>query len=348
MAIPTNALSRFGLNTTNSGDNIREDLADVIYNVDPTETPFVSNAARESSQSDFIEWLEDSFAAAADTPHIEGDDFSGDALTPANRLGNYHQITRKDFSITRRADVLRKAGRRSEVAYQVAKAGQEVKRSIEFIAVSQKAAATGNATTPPQTAGLGGWIRTNINQGSGASAPTLSSTNSGYPDAIGTRAGGAGRSLDESDFLGVQRLIYDATGKGANMALLNPRMKQSFSNYLFASSSRRIAAPQQDFGAKPGSGATVIGAVDMIMTDFGMVSMTPDIFAPKSNTASTCYMLNSDYWCLSYITPYRVYDIAKSGDSMKKMVLADWTVKSKNEKSSGALYDLDQEEAVAA
>ncbi|NIT13992.1 MAG: hypothetical protein GTN99_07065 [Candidatus Dadabacteria bacterium] len=38
----------------------REDLQDVIYNISPTETPFLSNAARMQATAVFHEWQTDS------------------------------------------------------------------------------------------------------------------------------------------------------------------------------------------------------------------------------------------------------------------------------------------------
>ena len=53
----------------------REDLADMIYDISPTETPFMSNASRGKAYNTFHEWQTDSLAAAtADNITIEGDD----------------------------------------------------------------------------------------------------------------------------------------------------------------------------------------------------------------------------------------------------------------------------------
>ena len=136
MAQPANILDRYDQAT--DGDTVHEDLSDVIYNISPTETPFVSNVGRGSTDNTYKEWLIDALADAADTPHIDGDEWAADALNAPDRLGNYCQITRKDLLISGRAEAVNTAGRRSEVAYQVAKAGQEIKRDIELISTSRK------------------------------------------------------------------------------------------------------------------------------------------------------------------------------------------------------------------
>jgi len=59
MAVPGNTVQTF----TRIG--IKEDLADVIYNIAPTETPFMSNAGKGSATQTNHEWQTDGLAAAA-------------------------------------------------------------------------------------------------------------------------------------------------------------------------------------------------------------------------------------------------------------------------------------------
>jgi hypothetical protein len=44
---------------------IREDLADVIYNISPVETPFISNAGKGTATQTNHEWQTDALEAAA-------------------------------------------------------------------------------------------------------------------------------------------------------------------------------------------------------------------------------------------------------------------------------------------
>ena len=59
MAVPNNTVETF------DRIGIREDLADVIYNIAPTETPFMSNAATGTAAQTLHEWQTDGLAAAA-------------------------------------------------------------------------------------------------------------------------------------------------------------------------------------------------------------------------------------------------------------------------------------------
>ena len=61
----------------------REDLSDVIYRIDPTETPFMSGIARETATAVNHEWQTQALAAPnGSNAQLEGDDIVADAATP--------------------------------------------------------------------------------------------------------------------------------------------------------------------------------------------------------------------------------------------------------------------------
>lgn len=338
MAQTTNTLDAYDLNTN------REDLADIIYDISPTETPFCSNVGRHSSDATYKEWTIDSLAAAADNAHIDGDEFSGDALTDGNKVGNYHQISRKDLVVTRRSNVVNKAGQKSAIARQVAKAGKELKRDIELAATKRKVAVVGDATTAMQSAGVPAWIRTNDQLGSGGSSPTLSGTTSGYVNGAGTV--GTARALSEATLMDAIRGCFDQGGN-PNMIMASTEMKQRMSTFLFSSSSR-VATQYQDQGKKASGGATVIGAVDVYVTDFGVVEIVPNRFSPSGATTSEVFVLDTEYWAISYLDGFKTETIAKIGDHERRMLLADWTVESNNEAASAVVAAINDTTAMTA
>ncbi len=65
----------------------REDLSDVIYNISPTDTPFLSSAAKTQATAVLHEWQTDSLAAAVtNNAVIEGDEATADAVTATTRF----------------------------------------------------------------------------------------------------------------------------------------------------------------------------------------------------------------------------------------------------------------------
>ena len=111
MALPANTT------TTYTRVGIREDLADVIYNIAPTETPFMSNAGKGSASQTNYEWQTDGLTAAAANAQLEGDDAANLAAVATTRLGNFTQISTKVIGVSGSDQAVTNAGRGDELAY---------------------------------------------------------------------------------------------------------------------------------------------------------------------------------------------------------------------------------------
>ena len=99
----------------------REDLEDVIWDVSPTETPFASRIAKIKATAVFHEWQTDALAAAATNIQVEGADAVASTAAPTVRLRNYCQIFSKSPRVSGTQESVDKAGRESEMSYQVMK-----------------------------------------------------------------------------------------------------------------------------------------------------------------------------------------------------------------------------------
>jgi len=344
MAQLSNTHDRYDLDTT--GINTIRDVDKMIYNIDPEETPFVSNIVSPGSATNtYKEWLVDGYAAPdAANKHIDGDEFTNDALDSAEVLGNYLQISWKVLETTRRADATSKYGRSGEeMTYQLLKKGVELKRDIEYIAVGgggHQAAAAGSSSVAPTSASLGSWLRTNVNRGSGGASPTLSSTTYGYPNAAPTD--GTVRALSQATLLSVVTAI-DTASRAPDMIMVDKTMKTRISAYLFSSGSR-VATPYMPLSEGTKKAATMIGAVDIYVTDSGVLDIVPNRFQRGRDV----FVLNSKDWRIDYLTKYKTGDIARTGDAQRKSIIADWTLVSKNEKGSGIVADIDSSLAMTA
>lgn len=340
MTQPTNTFDRYDLDT--KGDDAREDLSDIIYNISPTDTPFMSNASRGTASNTLTEWLIDELADPDTTnAQIDGDDFAGEAQVDAARLGNYCQISWKDIVISRRANKINKAGRKSELAYKLAKKGKELKRDVEAILTgANQVASAGNSTTAGTLADLTSWLKTNTDRGVGGADPVLSNTTYGQPTTAAVD--GTQRALTEQGLLDIIASIYDEGGD-PGVIMMAPAVKQKFSNYMFGTSAR-IATPYQDHGANAKGGVTAIGAVDVYVSDFGVLDVVPNRFQRDRDV----FVLDMEYWSVNYFDGFMTEVIAKSGDSEKRRILADYTLCSKNEAASGIYADVDPTAAMTA
>ena len=338
----TNTLDAYDITS-----GIREDFMNMIYNIAPVETPYVSMIAGKGSQSQsYKEWQLDDLADADATPTVEGAEFQGDALTSPTRVGNHAQINRKDILVSDRANVSNKAGRNSEFRYEIQKAGKEIKRNVETAALLRQAATVGaGPNTAGRTAGVPAWIRTNhYHNSTGGSDPELSSSDglNGYPDVAG--AGGTIRGLTQTMLLTAIRDAWTAGGE-PSWILVSPQLKQNISGYLLTGSSARAATQYQDQG-KMGTveGLHVSGAVTWYDSDFGRFKIMPDRFQPTTEV----FILDSEYWEISYFRGYRVINLPKSGDNQRGFVLVDWSVCSKNEEASALISGINEATALVA
>ena len=118
--------------TTANATGEREDLSDVIYRIDPDETPLISNMAKETTSAITTEWLIQELAAAVDTNAVnEGADYSYVNPSATVRMSNVHQIAVNAAQVSNTLDAVDKAGRERETKYVQVLKGLEQRRDME-------------------------------------------------------------------------------------------------------------------------------------------------------------------------------------------------------------------------
>jgi hypothetical protein len=309
--------------TTYSAKGIREDLSNVITNIAPEETPFQSNIGRETISNTLFEWQTDTLADAAANAQLEGDDVgSFDAVTATVRLTNYAQISRKTIVLSNTEEVVNKAGRRSELAYQIAKRGSELKRDQEFIFLNGGIAVAGNTTTARVTASLGAFVKTNTDKQTNGVDPSYTT----LPNSA--RTDGNVRTFTETILKNVIQKVWTAGGT-PKILMCGPVNKQRVSGFSGIASSRFNI----DGGAKP---ATLIGAVDIYVSDFGNVSVIANRFQRERDA----WVIDPDYAKMTVLRPYQQVELAKTGDAEKRMLLIEYGLKVLAENAHGLAADL--------
>ncbi|MEX3555343.1 MAG: DUF5309 domain-containing protein [Burkholderia gladioli] len=319
--------------STHDARGIREDLADVIYNISPIDTPFVSNIGKTTADQTYFEWQTDALAAA-DTNNavIEGADAGDDTSVPTSRIGNYTQISTKTVKITGTLEAVEKAGRKSELAYQLAKRGNELKRDIEAIATGPQAASPGSDSAARKTAGFETFVIGNTIRGTGGADPAYSGGVGpnglpvGYPNTSPTD-GTAQTDITEAEFKAMLQKQWSAGGK-ADMVLVGPINKQKISLFSgIATRFRDVPAGQQ---------AQIIGAADVYVSDFGDVTIVPDRFKRER----TALGIDTEYVALAYLRNFQVNPLAKTGDAEKRQLLVEWGLKVQNPRAHAVYADL--------
>ena len=303
---------------------MREDLSDVIYNISPTDTPFMSSIGKTKATAVYHEWQTDSLAAAATNAAVEGADATEATLTATTRVGNRTQISQKTVGITGTLEAVDKAGRKSEKAYQLAKASSEIKRDMEFALLNNTVQSNGSAgSTARVLGGLQTWLATNGDFGTSGSAGATGTT---------ARTNGTNRTFEESLLKTVVKEVFESGGS-PKVLMVTPAHKQTVSAFA------GIAA--QRYMAPSDAPTTIIGAADVYLSDFGSMSVVPNRFMLSGNSANeVAFVLDPEYAAVAYLRPFFTNDLANTGDSAKTQLLVEYTLEVKNEAAHGIIADL--------
>ena len=306
--------------TAHSAIGQREDLTDVIYDISPTETPIMSTLARTKATAVFHEWQTDSLAAATSAnAAVEGADGVSATISPTVRLGNYTQIVQKVIQTSGTLEAVNKAGRRSERAYQLAKASSELKRDMEAIITANQGRDAGSSTTARKLGAILSWLKTNTSKGTSGTDPTTI--------GVSTRSDGATRTFTEQLLKDEVAAAFDSGGN-PTMLVVGSGLKQKVSSFA------GIAA--QRYQAPSDAPTTIVGAADIYLSDFSTLSVVPDRFMRTRDAL----LLDPEYAALAYLRPFQTNDLAKTGDSEKTQLLAEFTLEMRNEAAHAIVADL--------
>jgi hypothetical protein len=117
----------------------REDLQNTIWDVSPSDTPFMSSMAKQKVTATNHEWQQDELRAAGSNAKVEGADAGTASHTPTVRLGNYTQISDEVAQVSRTQQDVDSAGRSNELDYQIVKKSMELKLDMEHELLANKA-----------------------------------------------------------------------------------------------------------------------------------------------------------------------------------------------------------------
>jgi hypothetical protein len=313
MAQPTNTFA------TNDMVGIREDLSDVIYDVSPTETPFLSMVAHVEATATYHEWQVHSLTAASATNHvIEGDDATTDAGTATVRRGNYTNISDKVARVTGTAQSVTAAGRANEMDFQVMNRSKELKRDMESLLLANNARVAGNDTTARELAGLPTWLFTNTDFGATGANPT--------GDGSNARTDGTQRAFTEDQ---LKTVLQSAWTEGGNVSVL---MTGGFNRQVASSFSGGGTKTQKAEDSK------LHATFDVYVSDFGSLKMSPNRYCRTRDAL----VLDPDLWAVAFLPGRNMVttELAKTGDTDRKQVLSEYTLEARNEKGNAGVYDL--------
>ena len=302
----------------------REDLSDVIYSIAPTDTPIMNSIGKSKATGTFHEWQTDTLAAATTANAlIEGADATSITVTPTVRIGNFTQIVGKTVQVSGTLEAVDKAGRKSEKAYQLAKASSEIKRDIETIITANQGQSNGSSGSSARVMGsLLSYIKTNTNKGSGTTAGADPTT-----IGVSTRTDGTTRAFTETMLKDVIAKVFTSGGTPSAL-FVSPAQKQVVSAFTGLSAQR--------YQVPTNGQATILAGADLYQSDFGVLQIVPNRFMRTRDAL----VLDPEYAALAYLRPFQTTELAKAGDSDKSQILAELTLEVRNEAAHGGVFDL--------
>ena len=275
----------------------REDLSDLISNVDAKSTVFTSLAKKGKKPGNVVMgWQMDKYESPGVDGIYEGLDVAmgtpGSFDNPAKNRAlaqNYVQIFRRVFRISNLANEIQVvAGVKSELANGIAKKLVEIKRDMEYTFLSNADAnkedgdgETAGAVNPYHTKGLGSFLHANGGNGGGDDIAVPSAFR--RPAASGIAGTAAG--LTEGDVQNLLKSIYETTGSIRDYdAVVGPTLKRAFTGFTQSiTSSDEAASPVKVFN-QDASSRSFVNVIDVFEGDFGRLRLHPSVHV---NTVAT-------------------------------------------------------------
>lgn len=312
MTLITNALTTYGV-TTN-----REDLADVVYRIEPADTPFMSAVPRVSATAVLHEWSTQALGAINTTnAALEGDDFARAAATAPARRQNYCQISKKNATVTGTQRATNPAGIDDMKAYQMSLKSLELKRDMEAILLGNTGQNAGGATVARTLRSFNAWLSGNALRGTGgadATAATATATDS---------TTGNLRTFTEALLQSAILAAYQDGGE-PSLVLVGPRNKQIFSTFTGRTTSQQIVSADR-----------ILGAASIYASDFGDLMVKPN----RSQRSRDVYVVDTSKAAVAFLRPFTSYDAGKVGDADTTEILAEYTLEMRHPDAHAAVFD---------
>lgn len=301
---------------------IKEDVSDVITNISPRKTPFLSSIGDDKVHQPLFQWQEDSLRTVRGqtSAGVQGGDASLSAAVPTVMRNNYTQIFIDAVGVAGTTQATAAYGRSRELAYQMAKTAAQLKRDLETAFV-------GTA------------------QSSGAGSATTAATMASFQEQIATaNVFYAGASTNLTEALLVQAL-EEVYNQGADPTRIMVTPANSIIVAAFAAAAGRYRTIPTEI---KGANGTIVNAVNLYVSPFGeqkvelnrfLKAVGTVITGNSTSTAGNTLIFDPDMWTKATLRPWTRENLAKTGDSEKQMLVGEFSLKHKNYQASAVIVD---------
>lgn len=339
------------LKAVTAGGLIREDVMNKIFDISRIPLPFTDLVGSGSHKNAYVEWTQDTLAAPnTANAVIDGADASGNNTVLGVRVGNQSQISTKIVRVSYRADASDKIGRTKELAYQLMRRQQELRRDVEAIALLNQASVADNGSnTAGKAGGLPSWLETSVYGGTAAAAGGFSTSTK----LTVARTVGQAHALTEASLRTAIQNIY-TQGGDVSVMMTVPGVISQFSQFML-STGGHVAPIHSNITNGKETPATALGAVNVFVTDFGTIRAVPNRLQQGYNSVggtvaavADVFLLDPQYLSLSYLHGYRTDELAKTGLAENRQMTVDWSLIVHTEKAHGIIGDVNPAIAMTA
>ncbi len=327
MAVTANTNETYDVST------IREDLAEAMTSISPTETIFMSTIGTRNVDNTYFEWSEVDLAATGANRQIEGDvGIANTAPTNAVRKGGYTQISAKVVEVSSTNQAVNGVANAQTVAKQVAYKLSELKRDMEAMLLDNVAASAGASGTARQAAGLPAFLTSNTSRGSGGANGTTSGTGeAGFVNAAATD--GTLRPLTEAL---LKSVIADCWNAGAQPTIVMCGSAQKQKMSTFTGNATRY---------KEAEDSKLNAAIDVYVSDFGELQIVPNRHMRVRTVSSVDYtpdvfVIDPNYAEVAYLQTAKQEPLAKTGLSERRLISCEYGLQVTSQKAHGIVADV--------
>jgi Family of unknown function (DUF5309) len=321
----------------------KPDVADVIFNMSPTKTPFQSLCKRGKTIAVTTEWQEDLLVNPTPAALVaEGAPAPASSGITTGMQSNFTQIFTKTVEVTGTADKIGLYGRKKEMAYQMAKKSAELKNEKERTLVNYCNTAAG---TPLVTAPfLGTPVQSSVSprgMKNFANLEAFSVLGDGTPAQSQDRtiSSGGGLIISESMITLAHQKTWE---KGGDPSLMMVDASTSVAIAGFTLIPGPAGTGTSGRFRDAGQGKKLVNVVDMYVSPFGELSVVLQRFFPAVLAADPEHMIffiDPETLELAYLRNTESINIAKTGDFDKKQLIEECTLKVTGSDGNGILLD---------
>lgn len=323
-----------------SGIYLREDLIDVVQNLDKNKTAAVFMAVGKTTANGMVHsWELDVLPATATTGSVEGEDWASAGITGRTRLSNAVQNFK--FNVGVSMDSLEYSlkgqapGVGNEYQYQIARHLQTLQQSIDARIVALGTSVASASAAGSASVALLGALRSFQTSATAASGVAESSA---ATNCCQIHIGGA---WSRTRFLALNEFMF---GQGANpdTLVVDPGVKADVTNDILGESAA-TGIRQVHFD---NSSNEFTQNVQFMRTDFNRVAILVDRFVPTAATATNSlaggafFLFDRSVVRLAFWRPIRHYPLPPNGEAQRGYVHCGATIEVLAPRGLGVGYNI--------